>query len=159
MLAEFGAQVPKGRSLDELLPPVERVALGGQGESELHREFKVFVAGHPELVKVTTLTTPAAIEHCFPSSDIVDVLFTSRTTMVAVEVKSRLSAESDILRGLFQCVKYRALLDAVVAVEQQEVATRAVLALQGEFPESLRIIATTLGIEVFDRVGPHGDAA
>lgn len=155
VLAELGAQVPAARSLDELLPPAERIVLGGQGESEQHRQFKLFVAGHPELVKVTALTAPAAVEHCFPSSDAVDVLFTSRTTMVAVEVKSLLSGECDILRGLFQCVKYRALLDAVVAVEQHEVATRSVLALQGAFPESLRILATTLGIEVFDRVGAH----
>jgi hypothetical protein len=153
VLTQFGAKPPAASQLDVLLPVSERVQLGGQGESEAHREFKLFVAKHPELVKVAGLTLPASIEYCFPSSDTVDVLFTTPTALVAVEVKSRLSSDADVLRGIFQCVKYRALLDAVVVVEQREVATRAVLALQGELPASLLVIATTLGVEVFNRLG------
>lgn len=153
VLAEFGADAPAGVNLDVLLPAAERVRLGGCGESQDHRDFKTFVSKHPELVNVAGVTMPASIEHCFPSSDAVDVLFTTRAALVAVEVKSRLSPDTDVLRGLFQCVKYRALLDAVVAIEQREVATRVVLALQRTLPESLRVIATTLGVEVFDQLG------
>lgn len=158
VMVEFGAEPPAGSNLAILLPPAERVRLGGHGESKAHRDFKTFVSKHPECVKVAGLTLPASIEYCFPSADTVDVLFTTRTTLVAVEVKSRLSSDGDVLRGLFQCVKYRALLDAVVAVEQREIATRSVLALQGALPESFLVIATTLGVEVFDMLGTANDA-
>lgn len=158
VMSEFGAQALPGPRLDVLLPISERIRLGGQGESQDHRDFKLLVSEHPEFVDVAGLTIPVSVEYCFPSSDTVDVLFTTRAALVAVEVKSRLSPEADVLRGIFQCVKYRALLDAVVAVEQREVATRAVLALQGALPELLRVIATTLGVEIFDRLGVSDDA-
>jgi hypothetical protein len=78
--------------------------------------------------------------------------------LVAVEVKSILSSEADILRGIFQCVKYRALLDAVVAIEQLELVATSRLAIEGSLPESLRRIASTLGVTVVDNLRSTGNA-
>jgi hypothetical protein len=158
VLAEFGAPVPRAESLEQLLPRDVRAAFGGRGESEAHRLFKKFVADHPAHVEVFATTVPPDVEYCLPSGDAVDVLFTTRTSIVAVEVKSQLSPEADLLRGIFQCVKYRAILDAVGAIEQRELATKAVLAIEGCLPESLRTIATTLGVPVFENLGLRPDA-
>lgn len=152
VLQALGASLPPAPNLDVLIPAAERHRLGGQGESQAHREFKLFVSRNPDLVEVKDIVRAADIEHSLPSSDTIDVLFTTKTTLVAVEVKSALSSEPDILRGIFQCVKYRALLDAVVAVEQRELVTTALLAMEGAFPESLRTIASTLGVTVFDNL-------
>jgi hypothetical protein len=153
VLVEFGAKLPAAEPLDQLLPKSLRGSFGGQGETEAHRSFKQFVADHPAHVEVSAVTKPAEVEYCFPSGDEVDVLFTTRPSIIAVEVKARSSPEADLLRGIFQCVKYRALLGAVVAIEQKEVATLAVLALEGPLPDSLRTIATTLGVQVFENLG------
>lgn len=159
VLAEFGASLPRAEPLSQLLPKDVRTAFGGHGESETHRLFKQFVADHPAHLEVVAVAMPPEVEYCFPSGDAVDVLFTTRTNVIAVEVKSRLSPEADVLRGIFQCVKYRALLDAVVTIEQTELATRAVLALEGPLPDSLRTIATTLGVCVFEDLGLRRDAS
>jgi hypothetical protein len=153
VLTEYGATPPPAEPLDRLLPPDVRSAFGGQGESESHRLFKQFVASHPEHVDALSISTAPDVEFCFPSGDAVDVLFTTRTHVIAVEVKSRLSSDADLLRGIFQCVKYRALLDAITTIEQRELATRALLAIEGSLPKSLRTIATTLGVPVFEHLG------
>lgn len=152
VLRAFHVDPPPALALDDVLPPALRALYGGQGESEAHRAFKEFVASNPHCVDVAGVTR-TEVEHCFPSGDTVDVLFTTRSAMTAVEVKASHSPEADILRGIFQCVKYRALLDAVVAVEQREVATASVLALQAALPVSLRELTTTLGVTVFDNLG------
>lgn len=158
VLRALGAQLPSAPNLAGLLSRAERLRLGGQGESDAHRQFKEFVSRNPELVEIRDLARGVEIEHALPSSDTVDILFNTKTMLVAVEVKSALSSDADILRGIFQCVKYRALLDAVVAVEQLELVATSRLALEGVLPESLRVIASTLGVAVFDNLRAPGHA-
>lgn len=52
------------------------------------------------------------IEKLLRSLDEIDVWFVSSGEQLAVEVKSRRSTDPDLERGIFQCVKYRALLQA-----------------------------------------------
>lgn len=158
VLQALGASLPPAPDLDALIPVGERHRLVGQGESPAHLELKLFISRNPDLVEVKDIVREAEIEYSFPSSDTADVLFTTKTTLVAVEVKSALSSEMDLLRGIFQCVKYRALLDAVIAVEQRELIATALLAIEGTLPESLRTIASTLGVSVFDNVREPRDA-
>lgn len=152
VLAHFDIAPLKAPDLGELMPPAVRAALGGRGESDAHKQFKLFVSLNPHLIGIEALERPAQIEYSFPSSDTVDVLFTTRLEYVAVEVKSRISSEFDVLRGVFQCVKYQALLDAVVAVEQRTVDTRTILVLEGELPQNLRSIVHTLQVQVKEMV-------
>ena len=74
---------------------------------------------------------------------------------IGVEVKSVISGEADILRGLYQCVKYRAVLESHLSVLEEERDIRVVLALGGLLPKSLVPIRNTLGVEVVERVGPE----
>ena len=82
-----------------------------------------------------------------------DVLFTQGTRMWGVEVKSVVSREGDILRGLFQCVKYHALLQTEQAAASNACFVDVYLACEHEFPAKLLGVAHVLGVEVFDRPG------
>ena len=148
VLQYFGAAPLEAPDLADLLPESARIALGGRGESDAHKAFKEFVARNPALLGIDDPDLAAQLEYCFASSDTVDVLFSGKRQYVAVEVKSRISSEFDILRGIFQCVKYQALLDATVAVEQKSVDTRTMLVLEASLPDHLRSIVHTLQVEV-----------
>ncbi len=129
-------------------------ARGGGGESPEHRAFKYYIANTPSRLSLRAKQPPGQVEFILPSADRLDVVFTDRTQLIGVEVKSALSDEADILRGLFQCVKYKAILEAKQAVEGQVRNVRVVLVLQGKLPTSLYPTQLTLGVEVIDNVGP-----
>ena len=73
---------------------------------------------------------------------------------IAVEVKSARSDESDILRGMFQCVKYRAVLEAQQAADSVAQSARAILVLEAQLPPKFQAIKNILGIECVDCVTP-----
>ena len=153
VLEHFGAHPASVIDLAKVLPSSVRIALGSGGESDAHKQFKQFIASRPDSVGVTHRPERTEIEHVFPSSDAVDVLFCAGNSRVAVEVKARISSYQDLLRGIFQCVKYDALLKASLSVSEPDASSRVVLALEGALPHDLRSIANTLGVEVVDRIG------
>ena len=136
--------------LERSIPSSARRAFGSGGESADHREFKEFVAAHPQNAGLIRRRWTSQVEYCFPSGDTVDVVFTAANECVAVEVKARISGDADLLRGLFQCVKYQALLDSCDAVEQRRRNTRTVYVLEGRLPPALRRVANTLGVTVVE---------
>ena len=92
------------------------------------------------------------MEYPLPSGDLVDVLFTDREEWVAIEVKSKLSPEVDLVRGIFQCIKYRAVIEAYQASLGLRQAVRSVLVLEDTLPGSLVALKNMLGVEVQDGV-------
>jgi hypothetical protein len=127
---------------------------GDPGESEEHRRFKEFVARNPQVVGLPRSCPTGEVEYLFASADAVDVLFKYRGEWIGVEVKSVKSSPADITRGLFQCVKYRALLEATQMVAQLAISCRTVLALEGELPKELLPLRNTLGVDVRDKINP-----
>lgn len=123
------------------------------GESDTHKRLKKYVAAHPGVVGVGGQGV-GEVEYQLPSGDSLDVLFRERRDWTAVEVKSRLSGVDDIARGLFQCVKYQAVVEAVQATERVPRSARAVLVLEAQFPEALVSLRNLLGVEVIDCVTP-----
>lgn len=81
-----------------------------------------------------------------------DVLFQVGDDWHAVEVKSAVSSIPDIVRGLFQCVKYRAVIEAYQATESLPQSVRTILIMENPFPAELEQMQQVLGIEVRDRV-------
>jgi len=69
-----------------------------------------------------------------------------------VEVKSVLSSEADIVRGIFQCVKYRAVLEAQQAADGLAQSARAILALEVKLPSKFQALKNVLGIELIDEI-------
>lgn len=127
----------------------------GTGESALHLAFKNFIAKNPSAVGHAGFDH-GRTEFTLPSADSIDVLFESSQLTLGVEVKSRISDPTDILRGLFQCVKYAALLEAHNKVRGISPNVEVILALEGTFPRELVSIKNILGIQVLDQIPTKG---
>jgi len=122
----------------------------GGGESGQHRKFKEFVAANRSVVDLPPGTGGCKVEVRLPSGDSLDVAFQTASEWVAAEVKSSISSEVDLVRGLYQCVKYQAVMQAVEASENRERSARAVLVLEAEFPSHLVPLRNILGVTVYD---------
>lgn len=147
-------------SLSPVKPAVSPVlvlaaaARGGGGEGDAHRRLKEYIAANPSQIGLPRSTAVGTVEYLLPSADAIDVLFVRKRERVAVEVKAANAGTADILRGLFQCVKYEALLQAELAVQSVRASGRAVLVLESGLPSELVPARNTLGITVFERVVP-----
>lgn len=117
-------------------------------ESPEHKALKRFIADHPGTVGAPASAAPGTTEFLFPSQDRVDVLFRGNREWLAVEVKSERSDLSDLERGLFQCIKYRALLRALLRVAQRPLNARVVLAVAHPLPRELLGLKHLLGVDV-----------
>ena len=85
---------------------------GGAAESEEHRLLKEYVFSNPTLVGAPKKPNIANVEEMLLSGDEVDVYFLTKNQAYLVEVKSIRSNERDLLRGIYQCIKYRAVFAA-----------------------------------------------
>lgn len=137
---DFGAVIAKASG-----------GLGG-GESDQHKALKEHVAGNPSVVGLPAATPTGETEFPLPSGDFLDVSFAGDDMWVAAEVKSAISDEADIVRGLFQCVKYRAVMEAVMRSEGRPQSARAVLVLEARLPPSLLPLRNLLGVEVVEYI-------
>lgn len=119
----------------------------GGGESDAHRALKAFVAAHPEVIGLRPGSEPGQTEYALPSGDKLDVLFRRGDDWNAVEVKSVISDDGDLTRGLFQCVKYQAVLEAYLLATAQSGNVRTTLVTPREPSGELRALKNTLGVE------------
>ena len=127
--------------------------MGGVGEGEDHFRLKSYVASHPKALGLSNFGK-GDTEYCFPSNDRIDVVFRDRTSghWVGIEVKGPSSPEEDIVRGMFQCVKYAALRGAELKSESKTGSTRVILVLSKTLPAELQGIKNLLGVEVMDGI-------
>lgn len=86
---------------------------GPGGESKEHEALRKWVTKYPHKVDARFTGALAETEFDLLSGDRVDVMLRNRAQWVAIEVKSRRSNENDYRRGVYQCVKYRAVLEAM----------------------------------------------
>jgi len=122
---------------------------GSVNESEAHIALKQHVLAHPELVGAREGWF-AQVEYALRSGDEVDVMFKSDKLWIGVEVKSRTSDgfPRDYERGLYQVVKYKAVLEAQANVDHPDdpPEVRVLLALETRLPELYRRLATKLQV-------------
>lgn len=149
VLDHFGLALPQS-GVKQLLEKARRFS--PRGESEAHRRFKEAIAANPALVGLPRGAKCVATEHALPSGDKLDVFFQRGHHQFAVEVKSAISPREDILRGLFQCVKYRAVLEAIGACDSTDIEVNVILALEGTMPKELYPIRNTLQIKVVESI-------
>lgn len=149
VLSQLGLQ-PVPMNLDEELEKAKNIR--GGGESESHRRFKEFVSRNPTVIGLKPTLKNGALEQPLASGDTLDILFTDKNIKIGVEVKSEISGTADIMRGIFQCVKYKCIIEAQQVVENQIPNSRVILALQGELPEELMPVKNILGVEVIDGI-------
>ncbi|MCG2647837.1 hypothetical protein JJE65_00190 [Alloprevotella tannerae] len=126
-------------------------AFGFGGEGKEHKLMKEFIAAHPEAIG-KQISEEGILEHILLSGDRVDVFFPKAN--VAVEVKPKpkpkLASDADILRGLFQCVKYKAILDAEAEVKGEIPDSEIILVIGGKLSQSNRNVQECLDIEVIE---------
>ena len=136
------------------LPPVDQVsARGGGGEGAEHKRLKEALSVNPRWIGLPNRLSPGKVETNLRSGDSLDVLFSDNNRRLAVEVKAASAPVGEIIRGLFQCVKYEAVLDAEARVTGSRADCEAVLALGGSFPGELTPLRHTLGVRVFENLG------
>ena len=136
------------------VPPSEPIR--GGGESEAHRNLKQRIAADPSLVGLSRRPVMRDTEFLLRSGDRLDVFFGYRERRIAVEVKTADANLSEISRGLFQCVKYKSLIDAELRVADEASVAEAILALGGALPESLVPAKNVLGILVIENLEASG---
>jgi len=116
-------------------PPGRHNPYGSEGSPE-HVALRDFIANNPETIgldnKIIGIT-----EYPLKSGDAVDVVFETENEVIAVEVKSIRSGVDDIERGLYQCVKYQAVLGAENIIKNSQKRIRSLLVMQGVFPRKL----------------------
>ena len=149
ILSEFGLKLPP-QYFSNLSKSISHHK--GRGEGKEHKALKEFISITPELLGLPTFLSPGEQEHSLPSGDCLDVFFKNQKEDIGVEVKSNISDVNDIIRGLFQCVKYQSVMEARQAVEGHSQNVRTFLVLGGSMPENLIPIKNILGVEVIDRV-------
>jgi hypothetical protein len=133
------------------------------GESAAHKALKKHLVQNPQILGLDS-TWNAFEEWALPSGDKIDLLFQSPNAWVGVEVKSIVSDRDiyDYQRGIYQAVKYLAVLRAIGKAEagQKEQllpktgSVRVLLVLQGRMPEEFKHIAIANRVEYLEQVNP-----
>ncbi len=121
-------------------------AFRGGPESKQHRLLKEYIATHPEAVHLSPAFGPGETEFRLPSGDQLDVLFRKGDDYIAVEVKSSISPKEDIVRGMYQCVKYKAVIEAYQRHRGLPQNARAILAIEAKIPDDLCRSKTCWGL-------------
>lgn len=124
--------------------PPETLFPRGKGESEQHRRLKEWARDNPSAIGLPR-GFDGEVESDLLSGDRIDVLFIRGEEFAVVEVKSCLSSDDDLRRGIYQCVKYREVIRATRL--PVEVDVRAILLSERELPAELAARAKLLGVK------------
>ena len=139
-----------GDKVEEQIRSGQSFGYGGEGDS--HKELKEYIFHNPNVIGIEDYTEKET-EHILLSADRIDVWFKlADGSCVAVEVKSHKSTEADILRGIFQCVKYKSIMDAEDKVHRSEASNSIILVLGGTLSEHNKYYSDMLGVTVIDNV-------
>ena len=138
----------------EVLPEIGEIEQHHRGEGEEHERLKLFLAENPEKIGIQW-KGKGDIEKLLLSGDRLDVSFRSHTQWIAVEVKGKNSPEADLIRGTFQCVKYKFIMVAQLRSEalserkfEQLAIPKAILACGCPVPTELCEFAKSFDIEI-----------
>lgn len=118
---------------------------GGEAESEEHLKLKEWVASHPDKVGIRKSFGKGQVESRLLSGDEIDVLFGDGNSFKVIEVKSCRSNDEDFKRGIYQCVKYRAV--KIAEHLPYEVDVQPILVTERELPPELKERARILGVK------------
>ena len=129
---------PKGKEKDGV-----RHGRGGEGPN--HRALRLRVLRNPSLVRTELRPETTNTEVELLSGDRVDVVSITEDVVVAIEVKSKDSDWADLRRGVYQCVKYRAVMKAQDIRRNPNVESW--LVTETPLPNELRKLARRLGVQ------------
>ena len=128
-------------------PPIKRGWATGP-ESDAHKRLKSWVAENPSILNSGVPFGRGDTEWVFASSDRADVMFRHDAKSIAVEVKTSEASDAELSRGIYQCVKYRALLRAELKASGKIPNGWSVLVTDRRLPSDLNEVADLLEIPV-----------
>lgn len=108
---------------------------GAGGEGEFHRSLRLWIRDHPAAVHSSFADAETETELDLDSGDRVDVAYKCADRIVLLEVKSRISNAADLLRGVYQCIKYRAVREAMAVRHKPIIETY--LVTETELPSDI----------------------
>lgn len=126
-------------------------ASGDRKEGKEHIAIKEFIQNNPHTIGLLHNSKVGEIEYPLSSGDRVDVFFSRRNIDIAVEVKPSNAPHGDLIRGIFQCIKYKAVIEAMQCAEDKVINARAILVTTATLSPRLIALKNTLGVEVIDR--------
>lgn len=131
---------------------IRKGSFGYGGEGEYHLQLKKYIFNNPGIIGINSYIDKG-MEHNLLSGDRLDVWFKlADGSEIAVEVKSKISSSSDILRGLYQCVKYKAILNAENLAHGVSHNNIVYLVLGGSLSKSNIKIKEIFDITVFENI-------
>ena len=134
-LKKFACQsVPKGKSLE-------------------HIQMQECIRDNPRLVlpRLQGDVESSVCEYLFWSLDRADVVTKTSEEWIGFEVKPSTAPFTELKKGIYQVMKYRALLSADLLSRGKICHSRCVLVIGGSLSMELRMLATRFGIEVFEK--------
>lgn len=141
-------QIQKDRKRRKAGNEADGLKYGRKGEGPNHKALRLWVCENPGSVRRRFAGATTKTEVVLDSADRVDAVFNLEDEVVAVEVKSRDSNLIDLKRGVFQCIKYRAVLDAMDIRESDSVS--AMLVVEGKVPAEIKTLLRTHEISWFE---------
>ncbi len=146
VLDQLGLEPVKLITEEELQSKTSKME-GSCGEGKDHKQLKQYILEHPESIGLKDVVYKTD-EFVLPSGDRIDVYFIRKNgDRVAVEVKPKSSPDEDMMRGIFQCVKYKAVMEAVRTVECGSFNVSTILVLGGSLSNQNKEIASELGVD------------
>lgn len=129
------------------------VCYGRSGEGPNHRALRLWVQANPQALHRSLAGVRSETEVDLDSGDRVDVVFYAEDRTIVIEVKSRDSDLIDLRRGVFQCIKYRAVQSAMDVRSKPVVEPMLVTEslLPGEIRELLKLHKIGHKIVTLDR--------
>ncbi len=123
---------------------------GSEGSPE-HRALIRYILENPQTIGILE-NVEAYPEYPLKSGDKIDIFFDSDHTMYAVEIKSRRSGKDDLERGLYQCIKYKKILEAENLVNNRDCIVETYLVIEKDLPKTIERIRKKLEIKVFENI-------
>ena len=149
VLNSLGLQPAKIFSSDDL-SKLKSSNHGFGGEGKEHKSIKEFICSHPESIGLKKVIS-AKTEYDLLSGDKLDVYFECRGNKhIAIEVKPSSSPEYDITRGIFQCVKYQAVMDAARIADYGNYNNEVILVMAGIMSAKNKQLANDLAINYIE---------
>lgn len=150
VLKELGLSSNKIFTPEQLTEKKISAKHGSGGEGKEHLELKEYIVKHPDVFSIKRVSF-AQMEHVLLSGDKLDVYFECGNDIhYAIEVKPSTSPDDDVLRGIFQCIKYKAVMDAQRVADYGTYENRVMLVIAGSMSKENKLIANDLGIKYIE---------
>ena len=122
----------------------------GSGEGKEHKAIKDYIYNHSDSIEINS-PLRRETEYPLPSGDRLDVYFETANERLAIEVKPTTSPDDDITRGIFQCVKYKAVMEAIRKIDYTKYTINTLLVTAGELSERNKKLAEVLEVKYIEK--------